>query len=277
MSQRIKIVLLVMALMLMASLAVLATPIITDVHVSDAVNGVYTITAKISESSDSSALPSKQVTMLVYKQGETPSESNIIGIDQVASDASGNATFTMGTDSTTTAGTYAVIVGGEDVDTVGSPTAPLTLGNTSTGYKISGTITGSGNAAVTVTAKVGGNDVQGITVDQATGAYSIPALADGAVASVTIAKKGHITYTKDITISGADVAKDVALLCGDVTADTFINVEDLSAILAAWNSVSGDTKYGDGSADVNGDTFVNVEDLSLVLSNWNKTSANYPN
>src|SRR5690606_33271936 len=57
-----------------------------------------------------------------------------------------------------------------------------------------------------------------------------------------------------------------AACAGDASGDGMVDVDDLNAVLAAWN-----TNVGVGSPiDLAGnDGFVGVDDLNAVLANWN--------
>ena len=52
---------------------------------------------------------------------------------------------------------------------------------------------------------------------------------------------------------------------GDVTGDQFVDVDDLNAILSAWNS---SVEPGSALDLANADGFVDVDDLNVVLANW---------
>ncbi len=54
---------------------------------------------------------------------------------------------------------------------------------------------------------------------------------------------------------------------GDITGDGLVNVSDLQALAAAWNTASGDAAYN-ADADLNGDGYINVGDLQIVVANW---------
>lgn len=51
---------------------------------------------------------------------------------------------------------------------------------------------------------------------------------------------------------------------GDLNNDGFVNIFDLSILLASWGT-------SDATADINGDGGVNIFDLSILLSNWDSS------
>ena len=61
------------------------------------------------------------------------------------------------------------------------------------------------------------------------------------------------------------MVKDVKLLGGDVTLDDTINIRDITALIAVYNT-------NDASADVNGSGTVDIRDLTVLLGNYGKTA-----
>lgn len=107
--------------------------------------------------------------------------------------------------------------------------------------------------------------------DSCTGGLGLPYIAE--IESVTL-EAGHTYYivvdaysqsdegTFRLTIEFGGVSP--APCTGDITGDSAVNVDDLNAVLGAWQlSVPANT-----GPDASGDGVVNVDDLNIVLSNW---------
>ncbi len=58
-------------------------------------------------------------------------------------------------------------------------------------------------------------------------------------------------------------------LPGDINADGFVGIDDLSVILTNWNQNVGLANHAQGDIAGNGDAFVGIDDLNIVLANWN--------
>ena len=58
-----------------------------------------------------------------------------------------------------------------------------------------------------------------------------------------------------------DGVPDECQCLADIVPDGIVNVTDLLAVIAAWNT-------NGGSADVNGDGIVDVADLLQVIASW---------
>jgi hypothetical protein len=77
---------------------------------------------------------------------------------------------------------------------------------------------------------------------------------------------------------GANVAVDTTsgdasvtiptLLAGDANNDNIVDVEDLSALISAFDATALDPNWNGGVADFNGDYIVDVEDLSILIRNF---------
>lgn len=55
---------------------------------------------------------------------------------------------------------------------------------------------------------------------------------------------------------------------GDVNCDRIVNMDDLLAVISAWNTTVQPPAFGSGSVDLNGDGVTNIDDLLLILSSW---------
>ncbi len=76
------------------------------------------------------------------------------------------------------------------------------------------------------------------------------------------------------TLSGDFVGADTSLRAGDVTGNNIIDVDDLSALLASYNSAKGDGIYElNPTADLNLNGLIDVDDLSRLLGNYNTQGA----
>lgn len=282
-AQAFKVITFVMAIMLLASVATFAATIDTVAPSAAVIQPTDTLTVT------GTATGVSQVTIIVYK-GATPDETNIAAIDQQA--VVNNAfSFQFVLKDGSTDGLYTIKVGGTDIATpsasevsVASPTpipsptdvpatptsVPPTPTDVPAGNKISGTVSSVGNAVITVNATINGIPVQNITIDQGTGAYVVPAITTGSVVTLTIAKKSHVTYAKDVTVA-ADVVKDVTLIPGDTDNSGTVVLDDLMAILNNWEAPIDQTNIG---ADIdNGGTIV-LDDLMAVLNNWEAVYSN---
>jgi len=91
-----------------------------------------------------------------------------------------------------------------------------------------------------------------------------PALGNiNSIVAITEDTEGNL-YFVDI---GGEVFR--VNIPGDVNADGFVGIDDLSVILANWNQNVGLANHAQGDLAGNGDAFVGIDDLNVVLANWN--------
>ena len=131
------------------------------------------------------------------------------------------------------------------------------IGNTS--YEYGGGMNNSagGNAAIincifkNNTASYGGGGIRNWT--------SNPTLI-----GTTVCNNMPNQITGDYTDGGGNtISEECPIVCPDVNGDEIVNINDLLAIIAAW-----DIDCDGCSEDVNNDANVNVSDLLIVVGNW---------
>lgn len=199
----------------------------------------------------------------IAAEGTAPviTSSSIQYIDQVTAAADGTAAFNgvlLKTDGVK--GT--VYLGGSDLD------AAKLLGyvnnsGTEETFTVSGTVTSDSakEAKVTLTSTSDGAKV--FMVDTASGSYTISVPAD--TYKFVVTKAAHLSYTKNELEVKADVAKDVELKGGDITADGIIDFDDWTEVIMNYSTATE-------SADITGDGIVNFDDLTLVVVNYTAKS-----
>jgi alpha-tubulin suppressor-like RCC1 family protein len=81
--------------------------------------------------------------------------------------------------------------------------------------------------------------------------------------------KGHQYLQSDVafTVSNGSGTLSTTLLAGDVNDDNMVNLDDFSALAAAYGSAVGDAAYN-FQADLNGDGVVDLNDFSLLAANY---------
>jgi hypothetical protein len=72
------------------------------------------------------------------------------------------------------------------------------------------------------------------------------------------------TETTDNSLTGGFV---VVAMVGDVNADGYINIKDVTLVSAIFGAIRGDLQY-QPNADVNGDGYINIKDIVLVSANF---------
>ncbi len=78
---------------------------------------------------------------------------------------------------------------------------------------------------------------------------------------------GQLVFRLGFTDGTSGIFVATIGLPGDLNADGFVGIEDLTAVLSNWNqAVAPDDPF---AGDPTGDGFVGIEDLNLVLGNWN--------
>lgn len=199
----------------------------------------------------------------IAAEGTAPviTSSSIQYIDQVTAAADGTAAFNgilLKTDGVK--GT--VYLGGSDLDAAKLLGYVNNSGDEET-FTVSGTVTSDSakEAKVTLTSTSDGAKV--FTVDTASGSYTISVPAD--TYKFVVTKAAHLSYTKNELEVKADVAKDVELKGGDITADGIIDFDDWTEVIMNYSTATE-------SADITGDGIVNFDDLTLVVVNYTAKS-----
>ena len=199
----------------------------------------------------------------IAAEGTAPviTSSSIQYIDQVTAAADGTAAFNgilLKTDGVK--GT--VYLGGSDLD------AAKLLGyvnnsGTEETFTVSGTVTSDSAKEAKVTLTSTSDEAKVFTVDTASGSYTISVPAD--TYKFVVTKAAHLSYTKNELEVKADVAKDVELKGGDITADGIIDFDDWTEVIMNYSTATE-------SADITGDGIVNFDDLTLVVVNYTAKS-----
>lgn len=199
----------------------------------------------------------------IAAEGTAPviTSSSIQYIDQVTAAADGTAAFNgilLKTDGVK--GT--VYLGGSDLD------AAKLLGyvnnsGTEETFTVSGTVTSDSAKEAKVTLTSTSDAAKVFTVDTASGSYTISVPAD--TYKFVVTKVAHLSYTKNALEVMADVAKNVELKGGDITADGIIDFDDWTEVIMNYSTATE-------SADITGDGIVNFDDLTLVVVNYTAKS-----
>lgn len=203
--------------------------------------------------------------------------SNIVYIDQVQVDNSGNISLTNFGLRALGENEEAYEKGSLYIGGAGLPSATQIAVLNVSGideYAVSGKVVNSSNgfgaiAGATVTA----TDGEGTTYTAITGAdgsYSVT-VPEGEGYSVKYEKNAYCSFT----YTGVNVAADMTIAnvdmknyAGDVVSNGQINPNDLSAVSTDF----GKTTLANPNSDVNGNGSVNATDLSAVLTNFGATS-----
>lgn len=198
----------------------------------------------------------------IYEDGKMPTitEDSIIYISQETADAEGKVSFADFKTKNDHDGT--VYIGGSGLDSavlLGYVKAPTT------GSKVSGSVTSDSGSPVesNVTLTSTTDSSKTFTVTTKDGAYEITVPND--TYKFVVTKKAHLSYTKNELAVSENVVKDVELKGGDVTLDDTINIRDITALIAVYNT-------NDATADVNGSGTVDIRDLTVLLGNYGKTA-----
>lgn len=199
----------------------------------------------------------------VAAEGTAPviTSSSIQYIDQVTAAADGTATFNgvlLKTDGVK--GT--VYLGGSDLDAAKLLGYVNNSGDEET-FTVSGTVTSDSAKEAKVTLTSTSDEAKVFTVDTASGSYTISVPAD--TYKFVVTKAAHLSYTKNELEVKADVAKDVELKGGDITADGIIDFDDWTEVIMNYSTATE-------SADITGDGIVNFDDLTLVVVNYTAKS-----
>ena len=252
---------------LCAALTVLALTCVafaaTDGYTADRSGTVdYNVNTGKYTASYGSAEAGQEAVLLVVSGTESSyaiSEKTIMYIDQKTVAGDGSVSFEFIPKSTPDS---LVLLG-----VAGAP-EPVLLGTVvGQGVTVSGTVNfqGSVTKATVKLTDAGGAEY---TVETAKGGYEILGVPEGEY-TLTITKKGHLPYSKAVTVSSdaADLGS-VSLLGGDVDSDhRYINFSDVSALLADFKK---DTAVNNAT-NINEDAFVNFTDLSTLLANFKKS------
>jgi len=103
------------------------------------------------------------------------------------------------------------------------------------------------------------------------GTYRVIESSDGTLAGQFEHVTGIAMYAGlvdvNYTLDAVTITLNWDYLPGDLNADGFVGIDDLSIILAHWNQSVATAVLSAG--DISGDGFVGIDDLNAVLGNWN--------
>ena len=153
-----------------------------------------------------------------------------------------------------------------------------------TGKKVSGTVTSTGSASEAVTLRLypaGQPEAAYETVVYGNSAsYSFDSVVPGSY-TLSVTKKNHVPFEKDVTVSGSALTVNVTLestlqyLVGDLNADGTVDSAD--AIYLLYNTLFGDARYPlNQPADFNKDAKVDSADAIYLLYHTLFGAARYP-
>lgn len=233
-----------------------------------------TYTAALS-SEAATANAGKQTTIVAYK-GDKIAVGSIQYIDQAAATS---FTFQLKDELTED---VKVVMGGELIDKqeIGTikygSTEPDPTPTPDPTYAVSGSITTT-SANKDFTAKLyAGEDVAYEAVVTA-GTYAFADVKAGDY-TLVIEKAAHITYTSDVTISGAKEIAAIDMIVGDTNSDDIVGLSDYIAIGENYNSTlstaTEDAPF-DAECDTNGDDIIGLSDYLPIGENYNATTDDY--
>lgn len=112
------------------------------------------------------------------------------------------------------------------------------------------------------------------------GYYEIPNVIERELTYIMkISKPYYLTRTisdinvsKDITVGSKD--SPIEMWAGDFNQDSSINMSDVIACAASYNSKPEDGRYK-SIYDVNMDMSINLEDIMIVVKHYNRTVKDY--
>lgn len=249
---KIFLIVAVVVIAMLAMMTVASAATISDVSTGIAADEGRTISVTVKYESPEAA---QQSTILVVRAGTeiaTLEDSAIKYIDQETV-SEGTVTYTFKLLEADRNGAYDVYVGGTAVD------APSKSAVSYDSRKIIGTVTVLGDATK-ATAKAVANGVETPGTVASDGKYEIT-VGQGTY-NVVLGKKGYLYKTFENVVVGAEDKElgTVALIAGDVTSDSKIDLEDLQQVLSSIGTNSA-------ALDLNDDGKVDLEELQTVLTN----------
>ena len=111
-------------------------------------------------------------------------------------------------------------------------------------------------------------------VTDANGNYTISGVSDGNHL-FEIEAPGYLRAYKNIDITGSIVMPSVTLIAGDVNGDDVVNIEDYTAVIAAYGSTPGSSNWN-AAADFNRDGVVNIADVTILQVDYGKSATQIP-
>lgn len=142
--------------------------------------------------------------------------------------------------------------------------ATVTIQEEPAGVTVSGTVTSYGDAAEKVTVTLLQGETSVGTWSGTTGPYILSNVAPGTY-TLRVEKKGHATFTKEITVTDSNVTENVAIYqLGDVNMSGDVTVLDANQIRKYCVGGRTFNEYQLLLADVNGSGDVTVLDANQV-------------
>ena len=211
-----------------------------------------------------------QYVLLLVTDPDSINDEGVMYIDQAAA-AGGQVSFAgfIPKDWPTDGQTWTALLGGEFTDGA----SPKTIGTLTFGYgatisvpEVDVSFAGS-RTAPKLTLSNGADQTLTFTLGS-DGNYTVSGVTDGTY-TLTVSKKSHLTYTREIVVSNAAVVggiSEIKLLAGDVNSDDYINSLDVSIVLQDYLKPNME----DAASNINEDNSVNSLDISAVLGNYLK-------
>lgn len=206
---------------------------------------------------------------------DTSNLANILYIDQTSANSDGIITFSEFAPkgvapSNANYEESTVFIGGPGFPTA---TAIGVLKKGELGFFIEGKVVDTASSKIaTITVKDAAGEVIATTTAEADGTFSV-AVPAGEGYSVVITKANYMSYT----ITGVNVSDeaeepialpnaDMSTSAGDVNGTGFVNIDDLSIVLADYS----ETTLSNPNSDINKSGEVNLDDLSIVLAAYSE-------
>ena len=211
-----------------------------------------------------------QYVLLLVTNPQSINDEGVMYIDQAAA-AGGKVAFEdfIPKELPGDGDTWTVLLGGEFT----SGNSPKTIGTLTYGYGATITVpevdvSFSGTRTEPELTLSNGAGQEFTFTQGSDGNYTVSGVTDGTY-TLTVSKKSHLTYTREIVVSNAAVVggiPEIKLLAGDVNSDDFINASDISDVLADYLQPGKE----DALTNIDENEFVNATDLSAVLGNYLK-------
>ena len=208
-----------------------------------------------------------QYVLLMVKDPDSINDEGVMYIDQAAA-VDGAVTFEdfIPKDLPGDGQTWTALLGGE----FSGETSPKEIGTLTFGYglPVNGTVTLQGRTNYTGATVALTGESSFTATTGADGAYTFSSVAPGTY-TMTITMPGYLSHTiNGLEVNGPVTVDMKELLGGDVNTsdgDTYINVDDMNAVLQYYGKLSPYT-----GMDINGDGYINVDEMSIVLSNYGR-------